>query len=177
VSITVLEHLLRPGLSPTTHEISEYANGRYGALMTVGFALWAISLACTAGLVLHVDRSRLVASGLLMAAVGIAVTATFPTQTSAGRLGPHEALHAAGTLHDVGSGLATLALLAAAILSLRIDTVRTKRLTAALLGLAVPVDFALLLIGSDVAGIRQRVLVVVACLWQLAMLSRCGDRR
>jgi MFS family permease len=171
MSITVLEHFLRPDLSPSTHEISEYANGRHGALMTAGFALWAISLACTAGLVLRVDRGRLIALGLLIAAFGIAVAATFATQTSAGHLAPHETLHASGTLHDIGSGLATLALLVAAVLSLRIGTVDTQWLTAVVLGVAVAVDVALLAVGNDVAGVRQRVLVLVACVWQLAVLT------
>jgi hypothetical protein len=171
VAITGLEHALRPGLSPATHEISEYANGRDGVLMAVAFALWALSLACTGLLVAGLARGRPVAAGLLLAAVGIAITAAWRTQTSAGLLKPGEALHAAGRLHDVGSGLATVALLAAALLSLRLTSERLRHLTVTVLVIALPADLILLAIGSEVAGVRQRVLVAAACAWQLALLA------
>lgn len=176
LGITAIEHVLRPELSPATHQISEYANGQHGALMTIAFVLWAVSLACTAGLAFLMERGRPIAAVLLVAALGIAVTAAFHTQTSAGVLRPGEVLHAAGRLHDIGSGVATLALAAAMVLSLRVNNRRLRRATAVVL-VVVPVDAVMLAIGSDVGGVRQRVLVVTACAWQLTMLTlvrACG---
>lgn len=171
LAITGLEHALRPELSPATHEISEYANGRDGALMTSAFVLWTLSLACTGLLVWRVARGRPAAAALLLAAAGIAATAAWPTQTSAGLLKQGETLHAAGRLHDIGSGVATIALLLAALLSLRLRTHWLRHFTAAALATALAADLILLAIGSEVAGVRQRVLVAAACAWQLALLG------
>ncbi len=170
LALTAAEHVIRPELSPATHQISEYANGRDGALMTAAFLLWSISLACTGSLAWRVGLGRSAGVALFVAAAGIAMTAAWPTQTSAGVLRPGETLGAAGRLHDIGSGIATFALLLAAIMSLRFCEAGLRRFTAVILAAAIPADIVLLAIGSDVAGIRQRVLVLAACLWQLAIL-------
>lgn len=177
VIVVVVEHLADRSLHPATHEISEYVHGRLGWLMTVGFVAWTVSLAATGLLVGSVSRGKPVGIPLLVAAIGIAVTACFATQTSAGRLPPGVSLTAAGRLHDFGSGLATVALLAAALLSLRIRTPEAlRRATGVLLAFALPADALLLALGSDVAGVRQRLLVAVACAWQLTLLDMTRTR-
>lgn len=139
--------------------------------MTSAFVLWACSLASAAVLTWSIDRGRPISVAFALAALGVAITATWPTQTSAGMLKPGEALRTSGLLHDVGSGLATLALFAAAILSLRSqDAARLRPLTLSVLALAITADLVLLLVGPSVAGVRERALVCAACVWQTALL-------
>jgi hypothetical protein len=169
-AVSIAEHLLRPGLDPARHEISEYAHGPGGWAMTAGFAMWAVSLSATAALV-PADR-RVLRSLLAVAALGMFVTATWRTQTSAGQLPPGVARTAAGRLHDTGSGLTSLALLAAALLTTRATWVlrRIQRLSAAVVIVAVGASVVLLGVGPEVDGVRQRVLLVCACVWQTAIL-------
>jgi hypothetical protein len=44
VSAVSESHALNRSLDPARHQISEYANGRAGAVMVVGFAAWSLSL-------------------------------------------------------------------------------------------------------------------------------------
>lgn len=177
--IVALQHALQPDLSPRTHEVSEYVNGDPGWLMVVGFLAWSASLAASAALAaadrrrqrnVIVDRSRVVALGL--AAVGMLVTACFATQTSAGKLPAGVRLALGGRLHDLGSGVATLALVAAAVASVvNGDGARVyRRRTAVVLMVALVSDVALLVAGPSVAGVRQRILLVCAGAWQLLAL-------
>lgn len=99
------------------------------------------------------------------------LTACFATQTSAGRLPPGITLSTQGRLHDIGSGLTSIALLAAVLLSLRSPLARLQRSTLALLALTLPADAVLLAVGSEVSGWRQRLLVLAGCLWQLMLLA------
>lgn len=46
----------------------------------------------------------------------------------------------------------------------------------AVLVVAVSVDVVLLVVGSEVAGIRQRLLVAAGCLWQLLVLKTVPSR-
>ncbi len=170
--IVVVEHLANVSLNPATHEISEYVHGRLGWLMTCGFAVWAGSLGITGMVTTGVPRGRPPSIALVVAALGMGITACFATQTSAGRLPHGVMLNSSGRLHDIGSGLATVALVAAVLLSLRLrDTRHLRGVTIGLLAIAVPVDIVLLVVGSEVAGIRQRLLVVIACIWQLTLLA------
>jgi hypothetical protein len=169
--IVVIEHLVS-SLDPATHEISEYVHGRLGWLMTAGFAVWAVSLAAAGLATSSVPRGKYVGLALLVAAVGMALTACFATQTSAGRLSPGASLTTTGRLHDIGSGATTIALLLGVLLSLRIGKPRAlRRATMSLLLFVIPADVLLLVIGSEVAGIRQRLLVVGACVWQMLLLA------
>jgi O-antigen ligase len=90
------------------------------------------------------------------------------TQTIAGRLPPGLSLTLSGRLHDIGSGLTTVALLGAALLSLRaIHQRQSRQRTSALLIFAACCDIALLAVG----GARARLLTLSGCLWQLIFLS------
>jgi hypothetical protein len=186
--IVAVEHAFQPNLSPRTHEVSEYVNGDPGWLMVLGFLAWSASLAASAALAAGdrhpgqhaiLARSRVALSGL--AAAGILITACFATQTSAGKLPPGARLGLGGRLHDLGSGVATLALVAAAVASIanRDGSDAYRRRTAVILLVAVASDVGLLVVGPSVGGIRQRILLACAALWQLLALrawERDADR-
>lgn len=168
----IAEHAIDPSLDPATHEVSEYVHGPAGALMTAAFVAWGISLGASGALASLRLRARWVAVALTLAAIGMLITACFGTQTIAGRLPPGVSLTLSGRLHDIGSGTTTVALLGAALLSLRAIRERQFRhRTSALLIFAVGCDIALLAVGSEVGGVRERLLILAGCLWQLMFLS------
>jgi MFS family permease len=173
----VLEHLLQPSLSPSTHQISEYANDpSVGWVMTVGFVAWALSLGVSALCVQAVGRSvALIATTclLLVASAGMVLTAAFHTETVAGAIPFGHHLTTSGRLHDLGSGVTTLAILAAAIVSAwaLVHRLWFVRFVWACVLLAVTSDVGLLLVGPSVGGVRERVLVAVGCLWQAVFLG------
>jgi len=170
--IVVFEHVVNPSLDPARQEISEYVRTPWGWLMVVGFAVWALSLLCTGIVARTRYGADVLCITLAVAALGMAITACFATQASAGRLPPGVSLSTSGRLHDIGSGLATVALFFSALLSLSLRAGSAfRRLTVALLVLACSSDVVLLEVGGSVGGIRQRILVLVGCAWQLAMLT------
>jgi ABC-type transport system involved in cytochrome bd biosynthesis fused ATPase/permease subunit len=173
-----IEHLLSPSLDPARHQISEYVHTQTGAVMTVGFLAWALSLATTALVVWREWKARALAILLALASVGMLLTACFATQTSAGMLPPHTTLSATGRLHDLGSGLTGLALLLAAITSAigsRTSKAFRER-TVALIAVALLGSGVLLALGSSVGGIRQRLTILVGCLWQFLLLEALARR-
>jgi hypothetical protein len=180
-AVVVVEHALVPDLSPLTHEVSEYANSRYGALMVAGFVAWALSLAATAATVdpSHRGPARTTLAGLLLvASVGLLLTACFHTQTSAGHLPPGVRASTTGELHNLASGVAMIALWLAAPVSFLVISDRSyRRVTIALIVLAVAGTIVLVAIGPSVAGLRQRCLLAVACTWQLALLRSLSEQR
>jgi MFS family permease len=166
------EHLLSPALGPARHEISEYVHTRSGAVMTAGFLAWALSLAASAALVWRVLRASVLATLLCLASLAVIVVACFPTQTSAGALPAGAMLSTTGRLHDVGSGLTTLALFLAVTVSTLDSRLSStfRRRAGVLIAATVASASVLLAIGSSVGGIRQRLLVLAACLWQILLL-------
>jgi MFS family permease len=182
LAAVIAQHAIDPSLDPATHQVSEYVHGPAGALMMAGFVAWGISLGASGTLAsLHL-RARWVAAALALAAIGMLITACFGTQTVDGRLPPGVSLTWSGRLHDIGSGATTVALSAAALLSLRGTGERQfRRRTSALLIFAVCCDVALLAVGSEVSGIRERLLILTGCVWQLMFLSTMrpfgGQRR
>jgi len=173
LAAVIIEHALDPSLDPATHQVSEYVHGPAGALMTMGFLAWAISLGASSALASMRLRARGLACALALAAIGMLITASFETQTSAGRLPPGASLTWSGRLHDIGSGTTTIALFAAVLLSLH-GTIRERQFrhrASALLVLAVCCDAALLAVGSQVGGLRERLLILAGCTWQLMFLA------
>jgi MFS family permease len=176
----VVEHGVNPSLDPATHQVSEYARTSSGAVMTVGFLAWAVSLAALALVLFRLGRVRLLTCLIALAAAGLVLVASFGTQTVAGEL-PHGAsLSTGGRLHDIGSGLTTVALLAAAIASAasRRAPAAFRRRTATLIFIAILGGVLMLAIGASVGGARQRLLILIACCWQyllLQLLARNGD--
>jgi hypothetical protein len=170
------EHAIDSSLDPATHQVSEYVHGPAGALMTAGFVAWAISLAASSVLAALCPDARWVSGALALAAIGMLITAAFATQTIAGRLPAGVSLTLGGRLHDIGSGATTVSLFAAALLSLRAICERQfRRRTSALLVFAVSCDAALLAVGGEVGGVRERLLILAGCVWQLMFLS--AERR
>jgi xanthine/uracil permease len=171
--ILVLEHFLVSSLSPLDHRVSEYANASGGALMVAGFALWALSLFATSHLVWQRWRPALLTSLLVLGGLGMVLVAVFPTETSAGELPPGSRLTTTGKLHDLGSGLTSLALIAAAVGSAfdSRHSPRFRRRVAVLIGVTVTTSLVLLLIGPEVGGLRQRVLLLSGCCWQFLLLQ------
>lgn len=185
VAITALQHALAPQLAPSRHEISEYVHAGTGWLMVIGFVAWSASLAIAAGVAWRdlgarqrPDRAlRVLTTLLVAAAAGMLVTACFSTQTSAGVLPPGVRLTARGRLHDLGSGVATLALLGAAVASALVIEARAfRRWVAVMLATSVASSAVLLAIGPAVGGVRQRVLVLLGCAWQASLLVVAARR-
>jgi hypothetical protein len=172
-----LEHVLEPALNPLRHQVSEYANSPSGAVMVLGFALWAISLSATAFLVGRRWRDLPLSLALALAGLGIAIAALFATETVAGELPPGAALTTTGKLHDLGSGLAALALIGGAlIVAFRARApVPLRKATLWLLPASLILSLALLLTDPSVGGLRQRLLLLVGCVWQLMLLSALPD--
>jgi hypothetical protein len=161
------QHVLRPDFDPLRHQVSEYAHGRYGWLMTAGFCSWAVSVAATAR-----ASGTAVRWMLAIAAASILVVATFETQTIAGELPPGTARSSEGRLHDAGAALATLALLMGAVTSaVQARTTPRYRWCAVLLvGAALTANSVLLVVGDGVGGLRQRVVLAIGCVWQMLWL-------
>lgn len=184
VAAVLLEHVLVSRLSPATHQISEYANDPdAGWVMTVGFVAWSVSLGCAAvrSRSAQSKASSAVSWLLLLASAAMLLTAAFHTQTVAGVVPVGHRLTTSGRLHDLGSGITTLALLGAASLSvfaLR-DSRPFQRFVCVGVVVAVGSDAGLLLIGQSVGGIRERILVAIGCTWQatyLTLKGRSGER-
>jgi hypothetical protein len=113
---------------------------------------------------------------LSVACLALLITASFATQTSAGVLPPGVHRSVSGRLHDLGSGALSVALFGAVALSaLRLRTLRT--LSVALLVCAVVSDLALLAIGPEVGGLRQRALVALGCCWQAFFVRALQSRK
>ena len=147
--------------------------------MTAGFLAWAASLLATAAIVWRAapgrrhPRARVALTVLfVIAAAGLALTACFATQTSAGVLPPGTARSTGGRIHDLASGAAMDALAVAVLVSIAAlaQSTRFRVLAGALLAISVVATAVLLSIGDPVDGIRQRVLVAAGCAWQLALV-------
>lgn len=173
VGLVVLEHVIRPGVSPADRFVSEYARGWTAPIQVAAFLAWGAATA--AGVVLATRAPgrpvarAIVAVALAVAAGGLLVAAAFPTQTVGGELPAGIERTAGGRLHDLGTLAVLLGLLVAAAASLRLVPRRAYRLTvvglaAALLAI-VPVLVAL---GIDAPGIGQRGFILVGCAWQWA---------
>lgn len=170
VAAVLAEHALNASLSPARHQISEYVHGRAGWLMVVAFGAWAVSSVATGAVTWR--WSRVVGVLLVVAACGLVVAATWATQTSAGELPPGVERTTAGRLHDLGSGVASVALLSAAVVSaVTAPARRVRRVAIGLVGVAVIASVVLLGVGDAVGGLRQRVLVAVAVAWQATVLG------
>lgn len=179
VGAVVAEHLVEPRLNPLRHMVSEYARRSSGAAITVGLLAWALSLLLTAAWLRRRGRPGLrlpgaMAALLLLAAVGLGLAACFRTQTSVGVLAYGERWSFGGRLHDLGSGITSLAMLLAAACGLRAErgARRFVRTSGALLAFALAADVALLPVGAEAGGLRQRLLMAAACAWQALLLGR-----
>jgi hypothetical protein len=105
-------HIVRPELSALSDRLSEYANGRYGPIMTASFitlgagtvvlGLAMLSTGPTTG------QARVVPFAVLVAGCGLIASGVFPTD-------PLGAPTTAERIHSLASGMASLALITAAV--------------------------------------------------------------
>lgn len=172
-------HIFHPGLSPRDHRISEYANASGGVVMTLGFASWsagflALSVALGSDRAL---RGRHMLAGLLaIAAFGMALVATFHTQTSAGTPPPGTTVTWTGHVHDLGSATTFAALVLAAAVGAILDRgLRRPSVVSPIVLVGVAVG-AMALLNIDAPGIRQRLLVVGAVCWSSAAVRITAHR-
>lgn len=163
---------------PAHQTISEYAHTSAEPLTMIGFIAWALSWAVLAGLSsvpssgspsLHLLTLQRVAFALT--AIGLVLVACFATDR--GLVEPGVVTHATteGRVHDAASALATVGILVAASTGAALVSGRVRTLTLLLTSIAIASDVLLLALGDPLPGIRQRILVTAACLWQVIWLT------
>ena len=181
VSLTVLGvaflHVARPELSPVKDRLSEYANGSYGPIMTASFiALGAgvivlgLAIASTRT---PIGRTRVVPLAVIVAGCGLILSGVFRTD-------PVGAPTTDERIHSLASGSASLALIAAAVMS-ALDARRGQvrepgppgGLAVLLAGLALGLGaISPLVHGSRWTGLSQRLLWLTLITWLLVTAWR-----
>ena len=169
----VLLHGLRPDYTPVDHMISDYAVGRLGWVMTTAFVAAAVGcLTLGMGMAIAGPRSlpgRAAVLLLWVAAVGLSVTATFPTDLETAATTTTGNIHTASFLVNVISVI--LCSLLFAISFYQSDDWRSYRW----IGLA----FAIALLAAFIAqfltlhrgapyGLTNRLFVAVLMAWFVA---------
>ena len=154
-------HVLRRDLPPMDHRLSEYANGRWGFLMTAAFVAIGAGLVAF-GFAIRPPRRPL----------PVVVTAAGAAMVTAGifRTGPDRVGAASDAIHSRASALATLALIGVAVTC---AVARQRRLrswrpdVAGLLAAAAGVLGALspLLHRTAWTGLSQRLLWLTLVTW------------
>lgn len=177
VTTLLVLHVLRPDLGIASDYVSDYANGRYGAWFAVALYAHGLgNLALATGLLLALPHSAssLRGSTLLgIAAVGVLVAATFPTDPSGAQPTTVGTIHRATAAGAFPVEILALVLLAAAF-SAAPGWMRWRRLTRQTAGLAA---LALIWLAVRVAsegapGIPERILLVTLAIWELAVSLR-----
>ena len=181
-------HVLSPEFDPSWRMVSEYANGRYGWVLSLMFAAWGVSSWALAGAIWSEARTTLLKIGLgvlVLAGLGEAMAAAFDIN--------HDELHSlAGALGMLG--LPVAAMLISVNLGLNSRWCLAKRTllwTANLTWLSVVllvVTLALLMVTFNqvegglptqppevlptgvigLVGWANRLLVIVYCVWVIA---------
>jgi len=175
VVLYVLLHVLRPDYNPLRRYLSEYAVGRFGALMTASFLLQAlVSLALVIGLFRDVRHSGSLLAGcafLTVAAVALAVAGVFPTDLSE-RAGDTPRLTTqTGMVHQSAGTLSFLTRIFAFLCLSRAYRYDDRWQVIAPLALGVAIAFLVLfftfvvVVRWDVGGLAQRVAVAVGLFW------------
>jgi hypothetical membrane protein len=184
-------HVLEPGFSPVHNAVSEYANGKFGALLAAAFILRGVaSLALAAGLALVLAPIRWSWSGLLafvlgptrwylpgvlaLAAYGLAsiLAAIFPADPA----GATPTL--TGTAH-LRMGTIAFVCIVAAALALAVAFTRDARwrafgavaraLAALLLVELVVVVAVFITPHANVFGVVERIFAATVVVWLLAV--------
>lgn len=178
VAIVAVQGVVVPGFDPGEQRVSEFAHSPAAALLVVGLLAWSLSLLSLAGLTLAVARSRggpdrlacVQTAALLTAAASIALLAFFPTDRGEEIAAVVSHTTAVGRVHDAASGLAAVGLLAAALVGAVRRNGWVRVVTLALLAAGIASTVILLAAGDPLPGLRQRLLLAVGCLWQVAWL-------
>jgi Protein of unknown function (DUF998) len=178
--IAALQPLLEPSYDPLRQGISEFVHTGAAAIVLVGFVSWALSLALLGNLVAEEPArgprrsARLESAALFAAAVGLGLVTFFATDRGAEVAGAVTQTTVPGHLHDAGSALVTIAIPIAVVADGWRE--RDPRLAAAVIVASLLSSAVLFALGDPLPGLRQRCLVVCACLWQLAVLRRTHSR-
>ena len=168
VGLAVL-HVVRPELSPVRDRLSEYANGSYGSIMTASFVTLGAGTIVLGLAMLSTGRttgwSRVVPVAVIVAGCGLIVSGVFPTD-------PTGAPTTAERIHSLASGSASLALIAAAVVSARGALARhpgrPRGPAVVLAGLALGLGaISPVLHGSRWTGLSQRTLWLTLTIWLL----------
>jgi hypothetical protein len=171
-----MQPLLVPAYDPLRQQISEYVHTSAGPVMVAGFLAWSISLAALGALLSSERRpglrwlSSAQVASLFCAAAGAALLACFATDRGARVRGVVTRGTTHGQIHDLASGVVTVGILLAALTGAAQSRGWLRTATVALLGVGLASSLAFLAIGDPLPGLRQRVLVASACLWQLTWL-------
>jgi Protein of unknown function (DUF998) len=179
--VVAVQPLLEQSYDPLRQGISEFVHTDARAVVLIGFVAWAVSLALLAA-VLSGDRAgdgrrraiRLEVDSLLAAVAGLGLVALFATDRGAEAAGTITETTISGRLHDIGSALITVAILAAVVADALHE--RDPRLAATVIAAALGSSLVLFAFGDPLPGLRQRCLIASACLWQVAVLHRAWSR-
>lgn len=164
-------HLLRPDLDPIANTTSQYANGEYGWVMTLAFAiLSAVTAVLMAALYIGSPSSLQKKIGLALLAVwfvGPLIAAAFPIDP----IGAPQT--ASGRVHAINGGISFLCLtigITSISLALAKDAdwtprARLLRILALLVVVAWVFGAATVPTGSSLAGLAQRTLLVLVVIW------------
>ncbi len=173
VALLATLHVLSPEFDPSYRVVSEYANGRYPWVLSLMFAAWALSSWALAIALWPCLRSVAGRTGLvflIVAGIGEAMASLFDI---------HHALHdLAGALGVLGLPLAAV-LISCALVRLpgwkdsRALLLWTANLTWAIL--VVMIAAMMFIHKINVAGYPNRLLVVLYCVWAIAV-ARAGVR-
>jgi hypothetical protein len=172
----VAMHVLDPGLSIRAQTLSEYVHGPASPLLLVALVAWSVSLAALAWLVAsgvrrHPDPlAPIQAAAIFSVSVAVLLLALFPTDRGAELAGQVTDATAAGRVHDLAGLVAIAGFLCAVILG-SIRASRTWRWVGLFpVAVAISADAILLALGDPAPGLRQRLLVFMACTWQVLSL-------
>jgi hypothetical protein len=164
-------HVLRPGLDPATHAVSDYARGEYGWLATEALvALGAGALAVASAL----RENRVGGRTSLLVAIfgaGILVAAAFPVSAPGQPEGFSEHVHGAAAF--VAFPALSVAMLASAGPFARNGQLRPLAGPTGVGGLFALLTFFLgNVVVPDARGTVERVYLAVLILWLLAVALR-----
>ena len=178
-------HALRTDLSVVNDYVSDYANGPGGSLFTVSTLVHGVgNLAIAAGLGYALGRrNRAARAGVLLfalAAIGLLVAATFPTDSAVAPLTVTGLVHRVAATESFAVELAALALLA---LAFRADSAWRDYLNLSLaLTVVAAIMLAWLLVAIGVGwppGLPERAALLAFTVWELttAVLLARGPHR
>jgi len=173
----VVLHLIQPETDPIAQVTSQYANGRFGWLMTLAFlSISAATAALLAALAGHRPRGRAALAGMAF----LAVWAVTPVIAAVFAIDPPGAAPSrAGAIHEAAGGIGFLCLsLGGILLSLALAAApgwegrrRVLRTLAALFAFGWVAGALTIPNGSAVAGLVQRAVLALAVVWYVVVAA------
>jgi len=190
LAVVVLMHVLKPEMEPTWRFVSEYAIGRLGWLMTLGFMAWAasaIALSIAVRPVMTNAKGRAGASLLTIVGVALVVAGIFrqdPVTSTPEQATTEGMMHALASMVGI-PGIPIAALLISSGLPAERKT-GAVRLAAHATWISLSLMIAYLAYAvpraggfnaSVYAGVMNRIVVIAYIGWQLVLtreLTRMG---